>query len=228
MAPMLPPVAIVGCGGLGVPAAWTLAVAGVRHLRLFDPDRVEGSNLHRQVAFGEHDVGQPKAEVLARFLRRHVPGLLVEPVMSRVGADDLAEALAGFDAAIDATDAGDAKFALNDWAIATPRRRTACLAAAIGRTAQHFVVTPTSACFRCLFEAPPPRVRLATCATAGVLGTVTGQGGAVAARALVRALRGEPDAATGALVRLTPRGWLRTAVTVARACACAGTLAASA
>ena len=224
--PSLPAVAVIGCGGLGVPAAWTLALAGVPRLRLLDSDRVEPSNLHRQVAFAECDVGEPKADVLARFLRREVPGLDVEPVRARVGTADLAAALAGFDAALDATDDAGAKFALNDWAVTAPRRRTVCLAAAIGRTAQHFVVTPTSACWRCVFEGPPPAARLATCATAGVLGTVTGQGGALAARSLVRALRGQADAATGALVRLTARGWLRTEVPIAADCPCAAAAAA--
>ena len=212
-------VALVGCGGLGVPAAWTLALGGQRQFRLIDADVVEESNLHRQVLYTTPDLGRRKAERLAEILRdRFGADVQIAPV--RLEESNAAALLEGCDAVLEGSDDAIAKFAVNDWSIAQPRTRTAVIAAAIGRRGQWFAVTPTSSCYRCLFEAPPPPESLATCAIAGVLGPVTGQVGGYAGRSLLQALAGRPDAAIGALMRFSPRGLLRTAVAPARDCRC--------
>lgn len=205
------PIAIVGCGGLGVPAAWTLALAGARHLRLFDTDQVELSNLHRQVLYDTHAIGQAKAAALAERLGQRF-GTRCGVVQERLTADNAERLLQGCVAALDATDDAGAKFALNDWAVAGAalgEARIACIAAAIGRRGQWFVSLPGGPDYRSIFEAPPPDDELATCAIAGVLGPVTGISGALAARSLWMALQHRPDPAHGALVRLEPRGLLR-------------------
>ncbi len=214
-------VAVVGCGGLGVPAAWTLALGGHKRFRLIDADVVEESNLHRQVLYTTLDIGQPKAERLAVLLRDQF-GAEVETVAARLDEENASALLDGCDAVLEGSDDALAKFAVNDWAVTAPRTRTAVIAAAIGRRGQWFAVTPASSCYRCLFEAPPPPESLATCAIAGVLGPVTGQVGGSAALALLHALAGKPDAAVGALMRLSPRGLLRTAVAAAGDCRCRG------
>ena len=212
-------VAVVGCGGLGVPAAWTLALGGVRQFRLIDADTVERSNLHRQILYTTADEGLPKATQLAATLRARF-GADVETVTDRVDAHNVEALLAGCEAAIEGTDDAVAKFVLSDWAIVQPRARVAAIAAAIGQRGQWLVVTPTTACYRCLFEAPPPPDAVGTCAIAGVLGPVTGQVGGFAARALLAALAGRADPAIGGLVRLSPRGLARTPVRVASDCPC--------
>lgn len=212
-------IAIVGCGGLGVPAAWTLGLAGAREFVLVDADTVEISNLHRQVLYGTPDLGRSKAECLASVLR-HRFDANVEVRQTRVDESNLHTTLAGCDAAVEATDDAEAKFLLSDWATQRPRTRFAAIAAAIERRGQWMVVGPPTSCYRCLFEDPPPPESVATCAIAGVLGPLTGQVGAYAARALWAALHGQPDAALGALVRLSPRGFARTPVAVASDCPC--------
>ncbi len=212
-------VALVGCGGLGVPAAWTLALGGKRQFRLVDADVVEESNLHRQVLYTTADFGLPKGAQLAALLRERFAAD-VEFVPARLDAANAATLLEGCDAVLEGSDDALAKFAVNDWAVARPRQRTAVIAAAIGRRGQWFAVTPRSSCYRCLFEAPPPPESLATCAIAGVLGPVTGQVGGYAAQALLHALADQADAAAGALVRLSPRGLQRTAVAAAADCRC--------
>lgn len=205
-------IAVVGCGGLGVPAVWTLALAGARQLRLFDADVVEVSNLHRQVLYGSSDVGQPKASVLAALLHKRF-GVDCEVVPERLTAERAEALLAGCAAALDATDDAASKFAVNDWAVAGRGRgepRWSCVAAAIGRRGQWFVTLPHGPDYRSIFEAPPPDDELATCAIAGVLGPVTGIAGGLAARALWLALQQRPDPAHSALQRLEPRGLLRT------------------
>ncbi len=214
-------IAIVGCGGLGVPAAWTLAAAGARRLVLVDADRVELGNLHRQVLYTQGDVGAPKAERLAAALQARFAGLAVQVRGTRVDSDNTEAALASCAAAVECSDDAQCKFAVNDWAIAAPNR-TATIAAAIGRRGQWFTVRPAGPCYRCLFEQPPSPEALATCSIAGVIGPVVGIVGSLAARSLWRALTGVADPAAGALVRWTPRGTLHTPVAAADDCVCRG------
>lgn len=219
--PELPRIAVLGCGGLGVPAAWTLVLGGARRLRLIDADVVDRSNLHRQVAYADADCGRPKVQALAEWLQGRAEGLDIEIRSERADAANLNALLDGCDALFEGSDDAEAKFLANDWAVQAPRRRHATIAAAIGRRGQHFTVTPQSSCYRCLFEAPPPAELLSTCAVAGVLGPLVGQVGALAARSLLRTLRGQEDPAVGALLRLGPRGLLQTAVLPADGCRCA-------
>ncbi len=72
-------VLILGAGGLGCPAALALAAAGVTRLGVVDDDRVDATNLHRQVLFADADVGEPKAEAFARALARRFPAVSVTP-----------------------------------------------------------------------------------------------------------------------------------------------------
>ncbi len=200
-----------------MPAAWTLALGGARRLRLVDPDVVDLSNLHRQVLYTEADVGRRKADVLAeRLVARH-PDLSVEIVYTRVEKSSTAAILDTCDAAMEGTDDAESKFLVSDHVASHGKYAT--IAAAIGRRGQWLTMQPGGPCYRCLFEAPPPADLLSTCSVAGVMGSLTGQVGSLAALSLLRALRGEADAAIGALVRLSPRGLQRTAVEKAGDCA---------
>ena len=213
--------AVLGCGGLGVPAAWTLALARVARLVLIDDDRVEPSNLHRQVLYTEADAGRAKAEVLADHLRGRFPDTIFEARCARADAGSVAAVLSGCAAVIEGSDDAECKFVVNDWAsLWRGRDRRVCIAAAIGRRGQWMVVEPEGACYRCLFEEPPPPETLASCRVAGVLGPVVGLAGAFAARALLRSVRGEEDPARSALVRVQPDGWHRTVVDPAADCGC--------
>ncbi len=209
-------IAILGCGGLGVPAAWTLVLGGIRHLRLVDRDCVELSNLHRQVLYSMADIGQPKAKALARHLSALVDDLDIEIVEESADLSSIQRLLQGCMAVLEATDDPACKFAVCD--AAAHAGMVASIAAAIGQRGQWFGQRPGGACYRCLFEIPPDPAQLATCSLAGVLGPITGQVGAMAAQTLIHLLQGQPDAADGALVRLNARGLLRTAVTIAGDC----------
>ena len=231
------PVAVVGCGGLGVPAAWTLAHAGARRLRLIDDDHVELSNLHRQVLYAESDVRAAKAERLAAALIARFPGLKVDVRKRRLAPFDTPDApdettdslLAGCVAVVEGSDDAVCKFEVNDrivraWsspaAILARGPLVGVIAAAVARRGQWMVVAPSGACYRCLFEAPPPTASLATCETAGVLGPVVGHVGAAAARALVATLDGRPDPAHSALVRWERGRYKRSDVPAADDCPC--------
>jgi adenylyltransferase/sulfurtransferase len=200
------PVAIIGCGGLGVPAAWTLALGGVRRLRLIDDDAVERSNLHRQVLYREADVGTPKTEALARALRAAVAGVDVEVCQGRFDEGAAEALLRGCVGLIEGSDDTAAKFIANDLLVRHRRTgagpTTGVIAAAIGRRGQWMGVDASSASYRDIFEAPPPAEQVASCRVAGVLGPAVGQVGAGAARTLLALLGGRGDPARGALVRV--------------------------
>ena len=213
-------IAVVGCGGLGVPAAWTLALGRVRALRLIDADTVEIANLHRQIAYREADVGRAKVDALAEFLTARFPDLAVERRAVCFDATNAAELLAECTAVFEGSDDAATKFTVNDAAVGLGLHAT--IAAAIGKRGQWFTRSPDGPCYRCLFEAPPPAELLSTCAVAGVLGPAVGAIGAFAARSLLRGLRGEADPASAALVRFGGRGLQKTSVTHATDCQCMG------
>ena len=168
-------VLVVGVGGLGSSAALALAHAQVGTLGLMDPDPVEVSNLHRQLLYDSADVGRPKVTVAAEQLRRLMPGLHVESRRERFGPHQAA-VLRGFDCVVDGTDTVAAKFALSD-------------AGVLGFVAQLMTVVPgESACYRCVFEEPPPPDEVPSCQEAGVLGPVVALAGALQAAETIRLL----------------------------------------
>lgn len=132
--------------------AWTLALAGVTRLRLIDGDRVELSNLHRQVLYTTADVGQHKAQVLAAALQQRFPDLRCDIHTMHASVENFDTLLQNCTYLLEASDQAELKFIANDWAIQRPRRRTATIAAAIGRRGQWLTVTPGSACYRCLLR----------------------------------------------------------------------------
>src|SRR6266542_4100925 len=108
---------VVGAGGLGCPALLTLAPALERDggvLGVIDPDRVELSNLNRQILHRSEDVGRFKAESAQAALERRFPELLVVADSTRVDASNVDRLIANWDVVIDGTDSFDAKFLLND------------------------------------------------------------------------------------------------------------------
>jgi molybdopterin/thiamine biosynthesis adenylyltransferase len=182
-------VLLIGAGGVGAPAAWALAAAGDVAIDVLDDDVVETSNLHRQVLFGEADVGTPKIEALARSLHARFPGVRVTPLHGRATSETILAHLARADVAIDGTDRFAVRFLAADaaWladrpvihAAAVQWRGTVLVADRRGRP-----------CYRCLFEdlpdGPAP-----DCVTAGVVGPVCGVIGALAADAALSILRGD-------------------------------------
>ncbi|MGH8014076.1 MAG: HesA/MoeB/ThiF family protein [Candidatus Binataceae bacterium] len=206
-------VLIVGAGGLGVPAAIALARAGAISFALLDADRVELSNLPRQVIFTEADIGMPKASAAARRLRQAYPGVAVRAVEDELNLGNARRIIAEFAFVIDATDNPLAKFLINDTCVALGRPFV--YAGVLGLTGQVMTVIPGhSACLRCLFEEPPDADEVTSCQQAGILGPVAGAIGEIEAAEALHVLRGEPpelsgmmftyNAAAAERIRLTP------------------------
>jgi len=212
-------VLLVGLGGLGSPAALALAEAGVGTLGLVDPDRVERSNLPRQLLYDDGDLGLRKVDVARRRLAAGRPGLRLETRAARFEAGH-ASWLRGFDLVLDGTDGPAAKFALGDAALAMGVPLVH--AGAAGFRAQLLTVLPgRSACLRCLFEAGPEAEDEPTCTATGVLGPVVVLAGALAAAEAIGLLTGAPALFADRLLTIDTQAGTWRSVPLARNSGCA-------
>ena len=182
-------VLVVGVGALGCAAAATLAAAGVGRLGLVDPDRVDRSNLHRQLLHRTADLGRLKVESGRDALAARHPRLRIDVAPVRLDAGNAAELFAPHACVIDATDGIGTKFLLSDLAVAY---RVPLVHGGILRfQGQLLTVLPgTSACYRCLFTAPPEEGSVPSCQEAGVLGSLAGTIGVLQAAEAIRVAAG--------------------------------------
>jgi molybdopterin/thiamine biosynthesis adenylyltransferase len=200
-------VLIVGAGGLGCPAALALAAAGVVRIGVADDDRVDVTNLHRQVLHGADDVGELKVVSLARALGRRFPAVRVETHVARFDAGTAAALVAAYDVVVDGSDNFATKFVANDAAVLAGRPLVH--AAAVGLGGQLLTVPAGGhPCYRCLFEEPPPPGVGPSCAEAGVLGPVPGVIGALQGAEAARLLAGEKPAFSGRLIQYDSAGMM--------------------
>jgi adenylyltransferase/sulfurtransferase len=209
-------VLVIGVGGLGCPASLALSMAGVRTLALVDPDRVEESNLHRQLWYRRSDLGKLKVETAAIRLRRAFPRSQIEPIAVRVDERNVDALLRAHSVAIDGTDGMETKFMLSDAAVrcAVPL----VYGGVLGMQGQAMLIAPGGPCLRCLFEAPPTPDDAPRCSEAGVLGSVAGVVGAVQAAFAYQVLRRRAD--PGKLVSIDGRSLRQRAIAVRRAADC--------
>lgn len=197
-------VLVVGLGGLGCPAALYLAAAGVGHLVLADDDEVELSNLQRQIAHTEPDIGRNKAESAADAVAAINPETQIDLVTERIDARILASHLDGVDVVIDATDNYSTRFTLNDACIA--RAIPLVSAAAVRAEGQLSVFDPARGgpCYRCLY-APGESDTALSCAESGVFAPLVGTLGSLLAMETLKVLAGYGDPAIGKLLLLDLR-----------------------
>ncbi|MFO0627584.1 MAG: molybdopterin-synthase adenylyltransferase MoeB [Polyangiales bacterium] len=181
-------VLLVGAGGLGAPVALYLAAAGVGTLGLVDDDRVDLSNLQRQVIHTTDRVGMPKVESAALALRALNPEVRVQTHAVRLDAQNVDALLADYDLVVDGTDNFAARYLLNDAAV---RAGKTVVHGSIYRfEGQVSTFAPGEGpCYRCVYPTPPPPALAPPCGEAGVLGVLPGLIGAMqATEALKRVL----------------------------------------
>lgn len=182
-------VLIIGAGGLGAPAALYLAAAGLGTIGIADADAVELSNLQRQIIHFTPDVGKAKVESAGEKMHSLNPDVTVHTYHEFLRADNVMRIIQGYDFVIDGTDSFPSKFLIND----------ACVKAGIPFshggilrfTGQTMTVIPgQSACYRCVFEKPPPANAVPTCSEAGVLGAIAGMLGTIQAAEALKFITG--------------------------------------
>jgi sulfur-carrier protein adenylyltransferase/sulfurtransferase len=196
-------VLLVGAGGLGSPAAYYLAAAGVGELRIADHDVVDRSNLQRQIIHADAEVGQPKVASAQRRIAALNPRTRVAPVPERMTPCNVEQLLSGVDVAIDGADNFPARYLLNDACIrlgvplvygAVHRFEGQVSVFDAGRRRGH------APCYRCLFPEPPAPEAAPNCSEAGVLGVLPGVIGLLQATEAIKLLLGLGDPLTGRLL----------------------------
>ncbi len=191
-------VVVVGAGGLGSPATLYLAASGIGTLGIVDCDRVELSNLQRQVLFTTADVGRPKALAARERLLALNPDIAVEAHATRLHAGNAREILGRYDIVIDGTDRLKTRYLVNDACVLL---RKPLVTAAIHRfEGQAMTYIPgRGPCYRCLFSAADDAA-VPSCAEAGVLGVLPGMLGALQATEAIKLALGAGEALAGRLL----------------------------
>jgi adenylyltransferase/sulfurtransferase len=192
-------VVVVGAGGLGSPAALYLAAAGVGVLGIVDPDRVELSNLQRQILHGTKSLEAPKVASAQARLEDLNPDVRVVAHRLRLDAESGPAILGGYDVVVEGSDNLATKFAVNDACVALGLPLV--VAGILRWDGQLLVVRPgASACYRCVYRREPPAGAVATCEAAGILGPVAGVVGALQAVEALKLCLGLPSVAAGRLL----------------------------
>jgi molybdopterin/thiamine biosynthesis adenylyltransferase len=192
---------VVGAGGLGSPASFYLASAGIGRLTLVDGDAVDLTNLQRQILHTSERIGVNKAESGRRTLAALNPQVLVQAVTQRVGAAELRSLVADADVVLDCTDNFATRHAINRACAA--KRRPLVSGAAVrfdGQLAVFDLRRPDSACYACLF--PEGNGEDELCAIMGVFAPLTGIIGTMQAAEALKLVGGAGSAATGRLLML--------------------------
>ncbi|GIU91214.1 MAG: molybdopterin biosynthesis protein MoeB [Acidimicrobiia bacterium] len=192
-------VLLVGAGGLGSPAAFYLAAAGVGTLGIVDFDVVDATNLQRQILHTLDRVGVPKVESARETLQAINPDVKIEPYMERLSADNVLDIMSGYDLVVDGGDNFPTRYLVND---ASLHLKIPVVHGAIFRfEGQVSVFKPYEGpCYRCLFPQPPPPELAPSCAEAGVLGVLPGIIGSIEAMEAIKLLLGVGEPLVGRLL----------------------------
>ncbi len=210
---------VVGAGGLGSPALLYLAAAGIGRIGVIDADRVELSNLNRQVIHTEIDVGKMKVDSASERLRAFRSDLAVERHPCALTPENALEIVGRYDVVVDGSDNFPTKYLLSDAAVACGVPLVHAGALRFG--GQILTIVPgRGPCLRCLVPDIPPRKDSPTCAEAGIAGAAAGVIGSWQAVEAIKLLTGAGEPLAGRLVMIdTLRGSVTT-VSVARDPSC--------
>jgi molybdopterin/thiamine biosynthesis adenylyltransferase/rhodanese-related sulfurtransferase len=198
-------VLVVGAGGLGSPVLLYLAAAGIGRITVVDDDRVDLTNLQRQVVHDSAAIGRPKVESAAARLRALNPGVAITPVAARFDAANAGALVAAADVVIDGSDNLATRYLVNATCV---RAGKPWVYAAIERFAgQAAVFWPAAPggpwpCYRCLFPVAPGSDWVPGCAEAGVLGVLPGLMGSIQATEAIKLILGIGEPLLGRLLHV--------------------------
>jgi sulfur-carrier protein adenylyltransferase/sulfurtransferase len=194
-------VLLIGAGGLGSPAALYLAAAGVGRLGIVDDDKVDASNLQRQVVHSTGTLGEWKAESAKKSLQELNPDVDVVTYRERLTSENVERILAdGWDVIVDGADNFPTRYLVNDAAV---WHGIPLVHGSIYRFEGQVTVFDTKAggpCYRCLFPLPPPPELAPSCAEGGVLGVLPGIVGSLQASEALKLCIGAGESLAGRLL----------------------------
>ncbi len=192
-------VLIIGTGGLGSPSSLYLAAAGVGRIGLVDFDKVDYSNLQRQVLYTTSDVGKPKIQVAKERLLATNPEIKIETYETHLGSENAMDLFKSYDIIIDGTDNFPTRYLTNDACVLLGKPNVYGSIFRFEGQASLFDAKK-GPCYRCLYPEPPPPGMVPSCAEGGVLGILPGLIGVIQATEAIKLILGEPDVLIGRLL----------------------------
>ena len=189
----------IGTGGLGAPLGLYLAAAGVGRIGLVDFDKVDDSNLQRQILFSTKDVGRPKIEAAADRLHGLNPEIQIDTFDTHLSSENALEILKDYDIVVDGTDNFPTRYLVNDACVLLKKPN---VYGSIFRFEGQITIFgfPAGPCYRCLYPEPPPPGLVPSCAEGGVLGVLPGIVGAIQAAETLKLIIGKGDSLIGRLL----------------------------
>jgi sulfur-carrier protein adenylyltransferase/sulfurtransferase len=189
----------VGTGGLGAPLGLYLAAAGVGRIGLVDFDKVDDSNLQRQILFSTKDVGRPKIDAAADRLRGLNPEIQIDTFDTHLSSDNALEILKDYDIVVDGTDNFPTRYLVNDACVLLKKPNVYGSIFRFEGQATIFGY-PEGPCYRCLYPEPPPPGLVPSCAEGGVLGVLPGIVGCIQAVETLKLIIGKGESLVGRLL----------------------------
>ncbi|MGC8936383.1 MAG: HesA/MoeB/ThiF family protein [Candidatus Methanomethylicaceae archaeon] len=187
-------VAIAGIGGLGSPATYYLAAAGVGYLRLIDCDVVEISNLNRQILHWTNDIHRPKVESAAMKISLLNPNVRVDPINEKITKENVEDLMKGIDVIVDGQDNLPTRMIINEFAV--KNRVPYIYAAVYGMEGYMMTIIPNQGpCLKCVYPGEPPQSEKFP-----VLGTTPGVMGCLEATEAIKIITGVGRPALGRLL----------------------------
>lgn len=192
----------IGAGGLGCPTLQYLAAAGVGTIGVVDNDRVDRSNLHRQILHAEELVGTPKVESVVTALKRINSEVEVVVYDTRLDATNVREIFSGWDLVVDGTDNFPTRYLINDACVFMGLPNVHGAIFHFDGQVSVFNHPDGGPCYRCLYPEPPPPELAPSCAEAGVLGAICGVVGSLQAAEVLKLLIGAGDPLAGRILSI--------------------------
>ena len=192
-------VLLIGAGGLGSPAAMYLAAAGVGTLGIVDADRVDETNLQRQILHGTSDLNRNKTDSARETLAEINPFVAVQLYPERLTSANALEIAGEYDILLDGSDNFPTRYLVNDTGVLLGKP---VIYGSIFRFEGQVSVFSTrdGPCYRCLFRDPPPAGLIPSCAEAGVFGVLPGIVGTIQATEAIKMILGIGDTLEGRLL----------------------------
>lgn len=192
-------VLVIGCGGLGSPVLMYLAAAGVGKIGLVEDDRIDSSNLQRQILYNEDALGLEKIEEAAKRLKSINKNTIIEKFKTRLSSKNALSIVEKYDVVVDGSDNFPTRYLVND---ACVLREKPLVYGAIYRFEGQVSVFNYhgGVNYRDLFPSPPPEDMAPNCATAGVLGMMAGIVGSLQATEVIKVLTGIGEVLSGRLL----------------------------
>ncbi len=190
---------MVGAGGLGSPLGLYLAAAGIGVIGIADDDKVELSNLQRQVLHATDDVGKYKAESAKQTMEAINPDTKVTVYNERLNVNNIMDIFADYDIVIDGCDNFPTRYLVNDACVLLKKP---LVSGAIFRFDGQLTILDAQRgpCYRCLFETPPPAGMVPSCQEAGVIGVLPGVIGTLQATEVIKYILGIGEPLVGNLL----------------------------